>query len=67
MGQLLSFVAADHQECIDDFILSFELKEKEFRKYVDVLDYSIIANDFNNWNEDAQEMWVSEKNAWEND
>lgn len=53
MAQLLSFVAADQQEIISDYILIFELKDKDFRKYIDILDYSDIANDFNNWSEAA--------------
>ena len=67
MGQVLSLVV-DNQECsVEDFILKFELNVKEFRKYVDVSEYSTIDNDFHNWNEAAQEMWVSEKYTSEED
>ena len=67
MGQVLSLVV-DNQECsVEDFILKFELNVKKFRKYVDVSEYCTIDNDFHNWNEAAQEMWVSEKYTNEED
>ncbi|MBM7690571.1 hypothetical protein BCR24_15725 [Enterococcus ureilyticus] len=59
MAQLLSFISADKNDSIDGFILSFELKDKHFREYLEPEDFSVILNDFENWNEAAQEMWVS--------
>lgn len=61
MGQVRSLVVDNQESSVEDFILKFELNVKEFRKYVDVSEYCTIDNDFNKWNEPAQEVWVSDK------
>lgn len=59
MAQVMTYMIESKNDSIDDFIVEFEFKEKDFKKHLDSEDYSSITNNVESMNDKAKNMWVS--------
>lgn len=55
----MTYMVESKNDSIDDFIVEFEFKEKDFKKYFDSEDYSSITNNTEYMNDKAKKMWES--------
>lgn len=58
MAQVLSYVVVHQRNIPDDLIITFELKRKEFLRYLDVEDIEEVDKIIEILPEVARNMWI---------
>lgn len=60
MAQMLVFIAVQQNNCIEEFIVEFELKRKDFLVYLNEKDFKEIDKVVDDFPSEARKMWMEQ-------